>query len=123
VAVSELSAVEPALDAVVGGEDAGSIDVPSLVTSLGRATLGSRRLARAGLGLSVEAARVAVGGSRVEPARRDFRFDDPTWTENPGYRRVKQLYLAWSKVVRSPNAAGPTWNGAPGSGPGSRRGS
>jgi poly[(R)-3-hydroxyalkanoate] polymerase subunit PhaC len=99
VAVSELSAVEPALDAVVGGEDAGSIDVPSLVTSLGRATLGSRRLARAGLGLSVEAARVAVGGSRVEPARRDFRFDDPTWTENPGYRRVKQLYLAWSKVV------------------------
>ena len=99
MAVSELSAVEPALDAVVGGEDAGSIDVPSLVTSLGRATLGSRRLARAGLGLSVEAARVAVGGSRVEPARRDFRFDDPTWTENPGYRRVKQLYLAWSKVV------------------------
>ncbi len=99
MAVSELSAVEPALDAVEGGEDAGSIDVPSLITSLGKATLGSRRLARAGLGLSVEAARVAVGRSRVEPARRDFRFDDPTWTENPGYRRVKQLYLAWSQAV------------------------
>ena len=99
MAVSELSAVERALDAVEGGEDAGSIDVAALVASLGKATLGWRRLARAGLGLSVEAARVAVGGSRVEPARRDLRFTDPTWTENPGYRRVKQLYLAWSQAV------------------------
>jgi polyhydroxyalkanoate synthase len=99
VAVAENSGVSPALDAVDGGEDVGRIDVRSMVTSLGKTTLRSRRLAKAGLGLTVEAAKVVAGKSDVEPAKGDHRFADPTWNENPGYKRLKQLYLAWSQTV------------------------
>jgi polyhydroxyalkanoate synthase len=37
----------------------------------------------------------------VAPAKGDNRFADPSWTGNPGYRRLKQLYLAWSAAVDS----------------------
>ncbi|MDN5930567.1 MAG: alpha/beta fold hydrolase [Pseudonocardia sp.] len=48
----------------------------------------------AGVRLAGEFARVAVGRSGVGPAKGDRRFADPTWTENPGYRRLMQAYLA-----------------------------
>ncbi|MDN5855449.1 MAG: alpha/beta fold hydrolase [Actinomycetia bacterium] len=48
----------------------------------------------AGVRLAGEFARVAVGRSEVGPAKGDRRFADPTWTENPGYRRLMQAYLA-----------------------------
>ena len=35
----------------------------------------------------------------VEPARGDWRFKDPTWRENPVYRRVGQSYLAASRAL------------------------
>ena len=37
----------------------------------------------------------------MAPAKGDNRFADPSWTDNPGYRRLKQLYLAWSAAVDS----------------------
>jgi len=44
--------------------------------------------------LCVEAGRIAAGTSTVTPDRRDRRFADPAWTENPLLRRTVQLYLA-----------------------------
>jgi polyhydroxyalkanoate synthase len=45
-------------------------------------------------GLASEVARIGAGTSTVAPSRRDRRFADPAWTENPVLRRVAQAYLA-----------------------------
>ena len=42
---------------------------------------------------------VALGTSDVEPAPRDRRFSDPTWSKNPLYRRWAQAYLVWAGAV------------------------
>ncbi|MBA3745278.1 alpha/beta fold hydrolase [Sporichthya sp.] len=101
MAVTDLSSgdLTPALDAVQGAEDAGSIDLRAAVTSLGRAALGSGRLIRSGAGFGVEAAKALAGRSDLAPAKGDRRFADPTWVDHPGYRRVKQVYLAFSKAM------------------------
>jgi polyhydroxyalkanoate synthase len=46
-----------------------------------------------------ELGRVVAGSSELEPARRDKRFADPTWTENPAYHRLMQGYLAACRAV------------------------
>ena len=40
-----------------------------------------------------ELLRIAVGRSDVAPERRDRRFSDPTWHDNPVFRRLLQTYL------------------------------
>ena len=66
--------------------------------------------------LARELLRISVGSSSVAPAKGDWRFADPTWTENPVYRRIGQAYLAFSgsmdrlvdeaeKIGRDPNQA------------------
>jgi polyhydroxyalkanoate synthase len=35
-----------------------------------------------------------------QPHPRDSRFSDPTWSQNPFYRRSLQAYLAWQKQTR-----------------------
>ncbi|HEY2956812.1 MAG TPA: alpha/beta fold hydrolase [Actinomycetota bacterium] len=49
-----------------------------------------RRLA----GLAAELARVGAGTSTVAPSKRDRRFADPAWSQNPLLRRAVQAYLA-----------------------------
>ena len=44
--------------------------------------------------LSAELARIAAGTSAVAPAKRDRRFAEPAWAENPLLRRIMQAYLA-----------------------------
>ncbi|MCW0215131.1 MAG: alpha/beta fold hydrolase [Pseudonocardia sp.] len=46
-----------------------------------------------------ELGRVVVGTSEVAPGKRDKRFADTTWTENPAYRRMMQGYLAACRAV------------------------
>jgi polyhydroxyalkanoate synthase len=46
--------------------------------------------------LARELLRISLGSSSVAPARGDWRFADPTWSENPLYRRIGQAYLAFS---------------------------
>jgi polyhydroxyalkanoate synthase subunit PhaC len=48
---------------------------------------------RAG-GLLAELARIGAGTSALAPSKRDRRFADPAWTDNPLLRRVVQAYLA-----------------------------
>src|SRR4051794_10443594 len=54
---------------------------------------------RQGARLGREAARIAAGRSEVAPAKGDARFKDDSWSENPGYRRLMQLYLAWAESL------------------------
>ena len=44
--------------------------------------------------LGAEAGRILTGTSTVTPHRRDRRFTDVAWTENPLLKRLVQLYLA-----------------------------
>ena len=54
-----------------------------------------RRLA----GLAGELTQVAVGTSAVTPSRRDRRFTDTAWTDNPILRRLVQAYLATGQAA------------------------
>lgn len=56
-------------------------------------------VAAAGTRLVGELAGVAVGCSGMEPAKGDRRFSDPTWSDNPGYHRLMQAYLAGCRAV------------------------
>src|SRR5690242_9058257 len=55
-----------------------------------------RRLAE----LGGELVRVGTGTSTVAPSRRDRRFTDPGWSENPILRRLVQAYLAGGETLR-----------------------
>jgi polyhydroxyalkanoate synthase subunit PhaC len=44
---------------------------------------------------------VLVGRSEMAPAAEDKRFADPTWSQNPLYRRYMQAYLAWRKELNT----------------------
>jgi polyhydroxyalkanoate synthase subunit PhaC len=94
----------------VNTDAAGSLDL--LLTD---ATLGTGRLLRPDLStlkflgalagkpgptldraktLAGELDRIARGTSSITPSKRDRRFTDPAWTENPLLRRIVQAYLA-----------------------------
>lgn len=47
-----------------------------------------------------ELARVGAGTSTVAPSRRDRRFTDPAWTDNPLLRRLVQAYLAGADTLQ-----------------------
>jgi polyhydroxyalkanoate synthase subunit PhaC len=86
----------PADDVVDGAEDVGSFRVSQLFGPSLRLAAHGGGAARAAMNFSREAVRIAAGRSDVEAAKGDWRFADPTWARNPGYKRIKQLYLAWS---------------------------
>ena len=58
-----------------------------------------RAVARRGLELGAEIAKVAAGRSDLEAPRGDRRFKDPAWSENPGFRRLAQGYLAVAQAA------------------------
>src|SRR2546428_12192248 len=49
--------------------------------------------------LGVELAKIAGGNATVSPAAADRRFADPAWSQNPMYRQLAQVYLAWAAGV------------------------
>ncbi|HIQ52311.1 MAG TPA: class II poly(R)-hydroxyalkanoic acid synthase [Pseudomonas pachastrellae] len=51
------------------------------------------------LGMAVT--EVMLGRSELGPSADDKRFVDPTWSQNPLYRRYMQTYLAWRKELNS----------------------
>jgi polyhydroxyalkanoate synthase subunit PhaC len=53
-----------------------------------------RAVTRRGAELARQLTGVAVGQSKVVPEKRDRRFADPAWRENPLLRRAVQAYLA-----------------------------
>ena len=51
--------------------------------------------------LAVELAQIAAGRSELSPDRKDRRFADPAWTQNPLLRRTVQAYLAGSQTAEA----------------------
>jgi polyhydroxyalkanoate synthase subunit PhaC len=49
--------------------------------------------------LGAEAVRIAMGTSTYTPSKRDRRFTDAAWSENPLLRRLVQAYLAGGQTV------------------------
>lgn len=56
-------------------------------------------VAGAGARLAGELVGVVSGRSEIAPTRSDRRFADRTWTDNPGYHRLMQSYLAACQAV------------------------
>jgi polyhydroxyalkanoate synthase subunit PhaC len=56
-------------------------------------------LARRGVGLAAELARIGLGSSQVEPDPADGRYADPAWTRNPLLRRLAQAHHAASATA------------------------
>jgi polyhydroxyalkanoate synthase len=59
------------------------------------------RVMTKGAGLGIEWLKIMAGVSDVEIDTRDWRFRDPTWTENPAYRRLGQSYLAFCAAAEA----------------------
>ncbi len=49
--------------------------------------------------LAADLAGIAAGSSAIAPDRRDRRFADPAWSENPLLKRAVQTYLAVGKTA------------------------
>jgi polyhydroxyalkanoate synthase len=49
--------------------------------------------------LTAELARIGAGTSTIAPSKRDRRFADPAWTQNPLLRRAVQGYLAAGRTA------------------------
>ncbi len=54
---------------------------------------------RTSLALTKDLAQIAVGRSEVAPDKKDKRFADPAWTDNPLYSRACKSYLATSAAL------------------------
>jgi polyhydroxyalkanoate synthase len=90
----------PAVEAADGGEAVGAVKLGDL----GAAGLRAVRhpgAVRGAVRLARESTRILRGSSEIASERGDWRFRDPTWRENPAYRRLMQLYLAWAKEVET----------------------
>jgi polyhydroxyalkanoate synthase subunit PhaC len=59
------------------------------------------KLALRGTDLLREYARIAIGTSTLAPERRDRRFADPAWTDNPVIHRLLQAYLATGQTAEA----------------------
>src|SRR3954451_17456020 len=59
------------------------------------------KVARRSAGLGVELTKIAVGRSAHEAPKRDRRFKDEAWAQNPAFRRLLQTYLATGRTVDS----------------------
>jgi hypothetical protein len=57
----------------------------SLAKTAARLALRPDKVARRGLGLGAEVAKIAMGRSEVAPHKGDRRFKDPAWTGNPAF--------------------------------------
>ncbi|HKS14756.1 MAG TPA: class II poly(R)-hydroxyalkanoic acid synthase [Pseudomonas sp.] len=76
-------------------------DLISTLRQVGRhGMLNPLHTARHMLALGGQLGRVMLGDTPYQPHARDNRFQDPTWSQNPFYRRGLQAYLAWQKQSR-----------------------
>jgi polyhydroxyalkanoate synthase len=66
-----------------------------LASLAGRPASTARRLGELAAGL----AEITLGTSEIAPSRRDRRFADQAWTENPLLRRLVQAYLATGRTA------------------------
>jgi polyhydroxyalkanoate synthase subunit PhaC len=81
----------------------------ALASALGR----PRAVAQEAVTFGRDLVSILRGTDRIAPSPRDKRFADPTWAENPLYRRLGQSYLALgaslTRLVDEYEAAGADW--------------
>jgi polyhydroxyalkanoate synthase len=78
------------------------VTIPSataILSSVAGTVAQGRRVASEGRRLARELLRVSLGASSVAPAKGDWRFADPTWEDNPVFRRVGQAYLSFAESM------------------------
>lgn len=91
--------VEAAAGALGGGNVVARLSAVRLVGSaVGLVATRPAALTRAA-GLAVRLGTVALGADPAGPPPRDARFADPTWRDNPAYRRLMQAYLACTEAA------------------------
>jgi polyhydroxyalkanoate synthase subunit PhaC len=81
-------------DGAASAEPVATPSASSIRSTVASTVSQGRTVAREGGHLARELLRVAAGSSSVAPVKGDRRFTDPTWEENPVYRRVGQAYLS-----------------------------
>jgi polyhydroxyalkanoate synthase len=83
-----------------GGEDVAAAApagrLGGITALLGR----PRAIAAETVQLGRDLVEITRGTDRITPEPRDRRFADPAWTDNPGYRRLGQGYLAWAAALQ-----------------------
>ncbi len=83
-----------ALASVENGEAVGIPSVGGVLRGLTLALAQARPVGREAKRLALDCAGIVRGTDRFLPSPKDKRFADPAWTQNPGYRRLSQCYLA-----------------------------
>ncbi len=81
-------------DAAVGNPASRMLREPGTALTVAARLARPDRVARRGLGLTRELARIARGRSSLAPKKGDRRFGDPAWEHNWLFRRMLQAYLA-----------------------------
>jgi poly[(R)-3-hydroxyalkanoate] polymerase subunit PhaC len=101
-ATAAAEAVASGLDALIADRHPGPLGLLSGGSALRMAAALAVRpgaLARRGIGLAAELARIGAGLSRVTPRPDDARYADPAWRHNPLLRRLAQAHLAASATA------------------------
>lgn len=95
---SEDSLEAVAVEAILGANPFVGLSSQQVLAAAGRLLtrlgLRPRVVVRHTAQLAKALALVAAGRSDIVPAKGDKRWVDPTWRENPAYRRAQQTYLA-----------------------------
>jgi polyhydroxyalkanoate synthase len=86
-------------DAVAAGDPVAVPTLGGLVDGVAATLRQSSAVGKACVGLTAEMVRISLGRSSVAPAGGDWRFKDPTWSENAVYRRLAQAYLSSCRAV------------------------
>lgn len=90
---------EAAEVAVAGGDPIAVPTLADLADGVAATLLQGSAVAKATVSLSAELVRIGLGRSDVCPEKSDWRFKDPTWSNNPFYKRIAQSYLASCQAV------------------------
>jgi polyhydroxyalkanoate synthase subunit PhaC len=86
--------IEVAAAAVSGTDPVGMPVLKEAVSDLGAAFTQIGTVSGKGRELTGQLVRIAAGSSNVAPNPKDWRFQDPAWSDHPIYRRIGQSYLA-----------------------------
>jgi polyhydroxyalkanoate synthase subunit PhaC len=96
---------EGAVNSILGPNPFIGLDTQKVVQSTGHLLGRLSRRPRAALSIGVEAlaeiSKVALGRSKVGPAKGDKRFTDPAWADHPGYHRLMQSYLVLGSALHN----------------------
>jgi polyhydroxyalkanoate synthase len=86
------------IDAALGTTRRFAPDLSTVKLALGLVRRPRVTLRRVG-SLGAEVRRIAIGTSTLAPSKRDRRFLDEAWSENPVLRRLLQVYLASAQTA------------------------